>query len=60
MGAASDATAVVDSQLRVRGVSGLRVADASVFATTTSGNTQLPTYMVGEKAAAWLRSDGNC
>ncbi|KTB79597.1 hypothetical protein AO069_27070 [Pseudomonas syringae pv. syringae PD2774] len=47
----SDATAVVDSQLRVNGVAGLRVVDASVFPTPIGGNTNAPTIMVAERAA---------
>ena len=49
--------AVVDHRLRVHGVSGLRVADASVFPTVTSGNTNAPTVMVAEKAAAMILAD---
>jgi choline dehydrogenase len=46
-----DAMAVVDPSLRVRGVSGLRVADASVMPTLTSGNINAPVIMIGERAA---------
>jgi choline dehydrogenase len=46
-----DDMAVVDSQLRVRGVDGLRVADASVMPEVTSGNTHAPTVMIGERAS---------
>jgi choline dehydrogenase len=46
-----DELAVVDPQLRVRGVEGLRVADASVMPTVTAGNTHAPTTMIGERAA---------
>ena len=56
MGAAGDAQAVVYSELRVRGVAGLRIADASVMPTITSGNTNSPTLMIAERAADWLRT----
>ena len=54
MGAAADPDAVVDSHLRVRGVAGLRVVDASIMPTITSGNTASPTLMIAEKAARWI------
>jgi choline dehydrogenase len=54
MGRADDPMAVVDSHLRVRGVAGLRVVDAGVMPTITSGNTNSPTLMIAEKAAAWI------
>jgi choline dehydrogenase len=56
MGAASDPAAVVDSHLRVRGVDGLRVVDASIMPTITSGNTASPTLMIAEKAARWINA----
>jgi choline dehydrogenase len=51
-----DATAVVDPELRVRGVDGLRVADASIMPEVTSGNTHAPTVMIGERAAELVAS----
>ena len=55
MGRNEDALAVVDSQLRVRGVARLRVVDASVMPTITSGNTNSPTLMIAEKTAELIR-----
>jgi choline dehydrogenase len=49
-------TAVVDAQLRVHGIAGLRVIDASIFPTLTSGNTNAPTVMVAEKGADLVKS----
>ena len=47
----SDPMAVVDAQLRVHGIAGLRIADASIMPTLASGNTNAPSIMIGEKAA---------
>jgi choline dehydrogenase len=51
-----DELSVVDPQLRVHGLRGLRVADASVMPTIPRGNTQAPTVMIAERLAAWLRA----
>jgi len=57
MGAASDPMAVVDERLRFYGIDRLRVADASVMPTITSGNTNTPTAMIAEKAASMILAD---
>ncbi len=59
MGAASDPLAVVDERLRFHGLRGLRVVDASVMPTITSGNTNTPTAMIAEKGAAMIVADGH-
>lgn len=50
----NDQRAVVDPELRVYGMTGLRIADASIMPTLTSGNTNAPTIMIGEKCAAMV------
>ena len=54
MGSDTDPMAVVDSKLRVRGIAGLRIVDAGVMPSITSGNTNSPTLMIAEKAAGWI------
>ncbi len=56
MGRADDDTAPLDPHLRMKGVKGLRVVDASVMPEITSGNTNSPTLMIAEKAASWMRA----
>jgi choline dehydrogenase len=57
MGRDDDPMAVLDSQLRVRGIAGLRVVDAGAMPTITSGNTNSPTLMMAERAAEWIARD---
>jgi choline dehydrogenase len=60
MGLAGDPTAVVDGRLRVIGVDGLRIIDASVMPTIVSGNTNTPTIMIADKGAAMVLEDRRC
>ena len=55
MGPASDPMAVVDQRLRVHGLEGIRVADASIMPNVIRANTNATTIMIGERAAEWLK-----
>ena len=59
MGRTDDPMAVVDGRLRVRGVKGLRVADASVMPFVVSGNTNAPSIMIGEKCSEFIQEESD-
>ncbi len=52
-----DGTAVVDERLRLHGIYGLRVADASIMPTSVGGKTNAPSIMIGEKASDMIKED---
>lgn len=55
----TDKLAVVDPQLKVHGLDGLRVIDASVMPTVTTGHTNAPTTMIAERASDFIRAEAN-
>ena len=57
MGPSNDNMAVVDNKLRVYGIQGLRVADCSIMPRITSGNTNAPAIMIGEKVAEFIKEE---
>uniref|UniRef100_A0A2L2YYL2 Choline dehydrogenase, mitochondrial n=1 Tax=Parasteatoda tepidariorum TaxID=114398 RepID=A0A2L2YYL2_PARTP len=60
MGDPRDSTTVVDPNLRVKGIDGLRVVDASVMPIIPSGNTNIPTIMIAEKASDIIKGSIHC